>query len=376
MLKNQRSRFKNQLSNLHQILILFVLIFPSGLSFAQSDVGCSETLLNANKLYEQGLLSEAIELALPCSQETAPVSDRWKAHRLLAMVYLASSNNDLAKKSAEEMLELNPTYQTSSLNDPTELIKLLNSILLIPKLSFGLALSMGTNSTFPSITKEYIVADYNKTYTAKNSYLFGASVEYHFNEKFSLTGGLYSVNNKYNIDYKFNNWSVNVSNKLNYLNMPVMLEYALSPRIFGQKIRPTSGMWIPQKKLKVTLQAGVFGGRLLYSNSDFKSTYFPDNPIIEITENTLTNINTLSSRNSYQFGFITGIATSYEVGHGNLFLKMNFSKSLSNITKQSNRYNYTELSNDFYYLDDNVYLRSASISLGYSFYMNYQVIRK
>jgi len=352
------------------VIVLFV-IFQLGFSFGQSTSNCSEILLNANKLYEQGSLSEAIELALPCSQESAPVSDRWKAHRLLAMVYLASNNNDLAKKSAEEMLELNPTYQPSSLNDPIELIKLLKSILLIPKLSFGLALSMGTNSTFPSVTKEYIVADYNKTYTAKNSYLFGASVGYHFNEKFSLTGGLYSVNNKYNIDYQFNNWSVNVSNKLNYLNLPVMLEYALSSRILGQKIRPTSGTWIAQKKLKVTLQAGVFGGRLLYSSSDFSSTYLPDNTIRK-----LSNMNTISSRNLYQFGLITGIATSYEVGHGNLFLKMNFSKSLSNITKQSNRYNYTELSNDFYYLDDNVYLRSASISLGYSFYMNYQVIRK
>jgi hypothetical protein len=357
--------------SLKQNVIVLFVIFQLGFSFGQSTSNCSEILLNANKLYEQGSLSEAIELALPCSQESAPISDRWKAHRLLAMVYLASNNNDLAKKSAEEMLELNPTYQPSSLNDPIELIKLLKSILLIPKLSFGLALSMGTNATFPTVTKEYIVADYNKTYTAKNSYLFGASVGYHFNEKFSLTGGLYSVNNKYNIDYQFNNWSVNVGSKLNYLNLPVMLEYALSSRIFGQKMRPTSGTWIPQKKLKVTLQAGMFGGRLLYSSSDFSSTYLPDNTVRQ-----LWDMNTLSSRNLYQYGLIAGVATSYEVGHGNLFLKMNFSKSLSNITKQSNRYNYTELSNGFYYLDDNVYLRSASISLGYSLYMNYQVIRK
>jgi hypothetical protein len=162
-----------------------------------------------------------------------------------------------------------------------------------------------------------------------------------------------------------------VSNKLNYLNLPVMLEYALSSRIFGQKMRPTSGIWIPQKKLKITLQAGMFGGRLLYSSSDFSSTYLPDNTVRQ-----LSDMNTLSSRNLYQYGLIAGIATSYEVGHGNLFLKMNFSKSLSNITNQSNRYNYTELSNGFYYLDDNIYLRSASISLGYSLYMNYQVIRK
>jgi hypothetical protein len=142
------------------VIVLFV-IFQLGFSFGQSTSNCSEILLNANKLYEQGSLSEAIELALPCSQESAPVSDRWKAHRLLAMVYLASNNNDLAKKSAEELLELNPTYQPSSLNDPIELIKLLKSILLIPKLSFGLALSMGTNATFPTVTKEYIVAANN-----------------------------------------------------------------------------------------------------------------------------------------------------------------------------------------------------------------------
>ena len=97
-----------------QNIILLFVICQLGFSYGQTSSNCSEILVNANKLYEQGLLSEAIDLALPCSQETAPVSDRWKAHRLLAMLYLASSNNDLAKKSAEEMLELNPTYQTSS----------------------------------------------------------------------------------------------------------------------------------------------------------------------------------------------------------------------------------------------------------------------
>lgn len=339
---------------LNCLFIIFIIFFTSFHSFSQSKKSYAEILFDANKLYEQGQFSSALDLSISCTNKNVPESERWKAQRLLAMIYIADNKPDMARKSAEEMLELNPTYKPSQLNDPAQLIKLIKSVVVIPKLSLGMALSIGTNSTFPEITKQYVLADYNKTYTSQNSFQFGVSVGYNFNSKMSVDAGVYSSQNAYLINYEFANWKVAVANKLTYLNVPILLNYT----------------FFPHKNLRLFVQGGAFAGKLLYSVSDFTSTYNTEIP------NELKNLNTISSRNDYQFGLIGGLGARYELGQGNLFAKVNYNHSFTNISKSETRYKYPELSNTFYYADDDVLLRSVSISVGYAFYMNYKVIRK
>lgn len=168
--------------------IFFFLLFSSGFLLAQET--CAEKLVKANTLFEQGRIEEAIILSKPCASKSNDLTSRWQAYRMMAMAYLAIQQNEEARKAAEEMLELNPTYQSNLRNDPGEFIALLKSISVIPKFSLGLAFSAGANYTYPFVTATYTGAAYLKKYTVKQSYQFGAVAGYNFNKVLSLQLGM------------------------------------------------------------------------------------------------------------------------------------------------------------------------------------------
>jgi hypothetical protein len=166
------------------MLCVSLLAFSSfsNMLWAQS---CADRLEESAALYEKGLFSDVITLIKDCSQ-SEDKNEQWKAHRLLALAYLANNEQVLARQEAVNMLKLNPTYKGSSLRDPSELIKLLASITVIPKLSLGMALSIGTNSTIPKINDVYMVAEQVKNYQGQNSFQFGVSSTYQINQNFAL----------------------------------------------------------------------------------------------------------------------------------------------------------------------------------------------
>lgn len=335
------------------LIFMFIQFLLSGL-LAQPKEPFAEILLRANKLYEEGQFTEAIELATSCSMDEATLSDRWKAQRLLAMTYLADGQTDKARQAAENMLELNPTYKPNYLKDPTELINLLKSITVIPKFSLGLALSLGTNTTFPEISKGYVLADYYKTYTAKNSFQFGLSVDYSLNARMAVNAGLYASQKAYTITYEIPNRSMSVSEKLTYLDLPCLFRYSFSP----------------MKRLRYYVQGGAFAGYLLYSGNDFSTTYAPANQT-----NELKNLNSDSRRNNLNYGLAGGLGLSYKMGQGHVFIQANYFYSMSNITQTDTRYKYNDLLYTYFYADDDIFLHNLAISVGYSFFMNYKVIR-
>lgn len=337
----------------HFLPLLFVLTI-SFTAFSQPKESYTEVLVRANKMYEQGNFADAIALATSCTTADATVSDRWKAQRLLAMTYLADGQTDKARQSAENMLELNPTYKPSYLNDPTELIRLLKSITVIPKFSLGLALSLGTNTVFPEIPKGYSLSNYQKTYSSQSSFQFGLSLGYTLNTHMAIDLGLYASQKAYAISYEVTNWNVEVSERLTYMDFPVMFKYTI----------------FPEKRMRLYTQAGVYAGYLLFSGNDFSSTHTPDNKKYE-----LTDLNSAPRRNTYNLGLAGGIGVAYKTGRGHLFLQANYFNSFSNITNDETRYKYSDLTYTYFYADDDVILHNLAISLGYSFYMSYKVIR-
>lgn len=333
----------------------FFLLFPLLPAHAQSDESFAEILVKANKAYENGNFSEAISLATSCSIEKALLSDQWKVQRLLTIIYLADGQSDAARSSAEKMLQLNPTYKPNYLKDPAELIKLLKSITVIPKFSLGLALSLGTNSTFPEITKGFVLSDYNKTYTSKNSFQFGLSSGYTLSEHLSIDLGCLATRKTYQIDYALTNWSVTVDEKLTYLDFPLMLKYLLYPR----------------KRWHLTLQGGLYAGFLLFSENNFKAIFTPLNKSYE-----LSNINSANRRNLINYGLVGGVGGTYKIKEGDVYLQVNYYKSMANITDEVSRYTYNELVYNYFYEDDDMKLNNLSVSIGYAFYLNYKILQK
>ncbi|MFA6261689.1 MAG: porin family protein [Bacteroidia bacterium] len=337
------------------VVLLICMQLQLSPAFAQSEESFAEILVKANKAYENGNFNEAITLATSCSIEKAVLSDQWKVQRLLTIIYLADGQSDQARTSAEKMLELNPTYKPNYLKDPAELIKLLKSITVIPKFSLGLALSLGTNSTFPEITKGFVLSDYNKTYTSENSFQFGLSSGYTLSEHLQIDLGCLATRKAYQIDYALSNWNVSVDEKLTYLDFPLMAKYILYPR----------------KRWHITIQGGLFAGFLLFSENNFKATFTPQNKLYE-----LSNVNSTSRRNLFNYGFVGGVGGTYKIEEGDLYLQMNFYKSLANITNEASRYKYNELVYNYFYEDDDIILSNLSITIGYAFYLNYKILQK
>ncbi len=314
-----------------------------------------EMLIKAEKEYELGNLSEAESIIKSLDYEHAEISDQWKTQRLLAMIYITDNRQDEARVAAENMLELNPKYKPNYLKDPTELVKLLNNITIIPKFSLGLAFSIGSNTTFPQVTKTYTIADYDKTYTSKSGFQFGLTTGYALTQTSAIESGLYITQKSYDLSYGLYNWNMEVNENLTYLELPLTFKYSPSQK----------------RRLRLFIQGGAYVGYLLFSNNDFKTSNITNGLTFEIA-----NLNSKDRRNEFNFGIVTGLGLNYKLGEGNLFLQVNYYKSFSNITKETSRYNSNDLLFTYYYIDDDIILNNITFNIGYTFYMNYKIIRK
>jgi len=331
-------------------LLLLFLSFGQWLN-AQS---CLENLFKANKFLDAGKIDECISLVTPCCDKRNEESVRWQAYRLKSIGYILKGYTDSAKIAAENMLDINPTYTTNLLKDPKEFINLVKSVVVIPKFTIGLAFSAGSNTSFPEISKGYVVSDYTKTYTSRSGLQFGTNLGFYLNPSWVVELGIISTTKKFEINYPFNNWKVSVKEKLNYLDVPLTVKYII----------------MPKNKLRFFAQAGVFSGYLLYAYNDFKSTYIPQQQ-----DYTLTKLNIIDRRNRWNFGLIGGLGAYYKLKTGHLSVYANYFRSFTKINKAEKRYEYPEQIFTYYFVDDDITLHNISLSLGYTHYLNYKVYR-
>jgi opacity protein-like surface antigen len=330
----------------------FCFISFVGLAKSQD---CLENLYTANKLLDAGKTHECMALVAPCSSSKNDISARWQAYRLMSIAYILQGQNDSAKIAAENMLDLNPTYKPNLLRDPKAFINLVQSIVVIPKYTLGLAASIGRNSTFTEIPKGYVVADYKKTYTTnRTSYQLGTNLGIYFNPKLALDIGLYVTGKNYEINYSFSNWKVNVKERLNYLEIPITAKYIFKTI----------------NRTRFFAQAGVYAGYLLFSFNDFESNYNNSEQIFR-----LKNLNSLERRNRINYGYTAGLGLVYKLRNGHISLQADFYGSLAKINNPTKRYVYTEQIYTYFYVDDDIILHNLAINIGYSINMNYKVYR-
>jgi hypothetical protein len=294
-----------------------------------------------------------MSLATSCSIRKAGISDQWKAHRLLALIYLADNQMEKASESILSMLKLNPNYKPSTLKDPAELIKMIQSFTIIPKFSLGF--SLGSNTTFPEIHKSYVLANYTKNYIAQNSLQFGITIDYALNKNFGVCFGVLSSQKSFDIAYQFATWEVDIRERLTYVDCPLVLRFSISNA----------------KRARLNLFAGAFAGILTTSYNDFESAESMSKQKFE-----LENLNALSRRNKNNFGSVLGIGIDYPLFHGNLFLTANYYQSFSSITNLEAQAKYYELKYTYFYIDDNISLNNLAVQLGYAFHVSYKVLNR
>ncbi len=334
--------------------VIIILAFSSQL-YAQES--CREKLYHANNLYEKGQITEAIEIAKTCATSANTPAEQWQAYRLLAMAYLVTGPQNEARKAAEKMMELNPTYQPSTLKDPAELIRLLQSVKIIPKFTMGMAATVGGINTKPHATATYNGANYTKDYSSQNSWQGGLMAGYNINEIISIHSGLLATSKKYKINYKLENKEINVDERLTYFDIPLYARFSSRP----------------VKRFRFFADAGAYAGKLSSAHSDFKLT---DNTSGETkSEN---NLNAMDRKNKWEYGFLMGAGVMYKIGAVNVAFDARYFLSAysNNITNTDNRYKNDKLFYNYYYIDDDLRLNSIAFSISLLYGINYKVIKK
>lgn len=337
----------NKMIKPQHLIIFFLCLFMS--LEAYSD--CSDNLESANKLYEQGKFDEAIDLILPCS-ESEVSGEQWQVYKLLTKAYLGKQSIAEARAAAVHMLELNPTYQVNPRYDSKDLISLLKSINVIPKFSLGLTVMYGPNITLPRAINSYAPSAYEKTYSSKTGFQLGLVTGYNLNMNHGVDFNIIYNVKSYHINYDWSGDSYDVSETLNYFDFPLMYRYSFTTT----------------KQFRLSVLAGPYASILVNSYNDITLKGGS-----EMSE--LTHYGSTIRRNKATVGGLVGLAGSLKTkrGGGHVSFDLRYNRSFSNITKESTRYDNTTLLYDYSFLDDDIQLDYVSFSVGYHFYVKYQV---
>lgn len=322
-------------------------------SFLQAQ-DCQLILDQAKQQYNQGHFMEALTAIQNCSTEGAAPQIKWQAARLQALCYLALKETEKAREAGIRMLELNPRYQPNNLDDPSELIRLLESIPVISRFGIGIQFSPMSNFSLPEIRDVYTLNSMSKTYTGKNGYLIGIRGNYNFNQHWGMYLSLNALQKKYKLDYRFEQWTFQMEEKSTYLNIPLGVNYTFNP---GKKLRFYGSL------------AG-YSSYLLQGESSFSA----NNPEYQ-KDYSIQNVNSQTRRNAWDFGIGAGAGIIYAQRNGQLSFEINYLRSFRNINNPDTRYEFTRLMGDYYYLDDDIRLHSLTLQLGYVQYLNFRIIR-
>ncbi|MCB0733150.1 MAG: PorT family protein [Flavobacteriales bacterium] len=337
------------LKNIATSTLFLLLLLP----FIGKSQDCSERIDQAKKYYNNGQLAEIIQLLDTCQTELHG-NELWNVHRLLALSYLGLEKNSEARQHVIAMMEISPEKKPNVLTDPVDLIKLMNTVTIIPKFSLGFGVMVGPSLTIPRPYGAYMLTDQVKHYTGKNSLQFGLSSSYQFNTRLAMDLSVLVSTKSYDLDYSFGNWDMKMDEKLTYFDVPIYLRY-----LFPGK-----------KRLLPYGQAGLYGGYLLLGNNNFDATFTKDESSFE-----LININSANRRNRLDYGIGAGLGCMYKLKKGHLFFQANYLHSMANISDADKRYTYPDLQQSYQYLDDDMRLSMFSIGGGFAMYMGYKVIK-
>lgn len=333
------------------ILLLIFGLFQLQVA-AQQD--CAELLSRANGMYEAGQIAEVINLVSSCAQSGSE-KDRWQAYRLLSLAHLANSQRMEARTAAIGMLEINPSYRSTRLNDPVEFSNLLQSINVIPRFALGLAVSAGTNRSFLQIPASYVLGDYSKKYSARSGYQLGSSLSYYLSPVWMLSYSALLTTKGYTMDFEPAGWTSRETEQLTYLESPFSVRYILNP---NSRLRPFA-------------QAGLFGGYLLgdYVQLRAESAIY-ENRILE-----LEKADVLNRRNRFNWGFMAGLGAFYKLNEGQICVQLNYFQSMRQINKPEERYSNIDQMYNYFLVDDDMYIHNLSVSVGYDMILNYRVFK-
>jgi hypothetical protein len=334
------------------LLVAGLLLCFTNPVFSQDD--CSSKILEAQKLYDQGLIEGIPQMLAPCLEEGFTRAQKIEAYKLIILSYVLDDNQFDAEKTMVEFLKKYPEYETMP-NDPIEFVYLFESYRTTSVFSLGP--SIGFNLTDPRIIEPFTLFDKNQT-TTKNQMKPGFNVGVGFgrylsrkfllNLEFKFVSNSYSFEDAIRIPVAGSNDAINTvtyTERLRKLELPLTLAYEF-----------TLG------KTHYFVRGGFSAAKITSVAGHPSRKYSEELPALTSDYEDISDY-----RKNILYGGIVGAGIRYKVPRGMVMLDLRVNIGLKNIVRADRRYDNQNYLTKYYYLDDDFTINTVSLSAGYYF---------
>ena len=308
-----------------------------------------EALNNAEKLYENGHPTEALNILRENNSILADKTVRWRGFKLATLCYLTLNDADSARLMAKRLMSLNPTFIPNSATDPYDFQEIMKGFEPYTSIRFGI-LGAGALSFYATSVLRN-PGSFEKNYGSAASIGIGLSAEFRIRNNWWLSTNLINLPIRQRIEYAAADWQVKIDEDISALHWPVLLNY--------QK---------ETKKLGYAFGAGPylsFIGRSSY-NASFTSSIATENIVNQ-------QINSSDEKASVLYGYAFMGRVWRPALKGFWFIQAQFTGALNSV----NQFDYETLNrqmlSEFYFLPDDVLPMQLSLQVGYLFSLSYKV---
>ena len=329
-----------------RLAIHIILGFSLTLS-VHAQTSCTESLLSAQRLYNEGIIEEIPAIINPCIDNGFTRSERVEAYKLLILAYLFDDNQFEAENTITKFLREFPDYELMP-NDPIEFVYFYKTFKVIPKFSFGF--SAGANYSNPHVTQYYTTGNANDM-QSNDKWGFGYNLNFNIS---AYAKGRYGFNLGVNYgmqsysfeDEIYNFTKTTVQESITRITTPVSFTFDL-----------TTDKVIPYVRIGV---AGTF----LQT-----ATATPQRDFLNLEESPITgaDINLISKREFFNISAQPGVGLKIKSGKGFIFFDARYNYHLFNEVISTKRYDNQELWVKYYFLEDDFKVMSIDLSVGYNF---------
>jgi len=294
-------------------LLIFMLVGYARVSFSQDN--CSQVLVDAENLYEDGKIEEIPEFVHPCMKSGFTKEEKVQAYKLLSMVYAFLDEDEKADEAVLNLLKLDKEYTINEELDPAEFIEVFETFRTDP--IFRVGVKAGTNTNIFRIKETYEVpsnAENAGVYTPVSGFHGGISFDIPFKDKYEIVPELYYQSRSYNYSQFIPdlNGPSTFTETQSWLSLPVHFRYKYEK----WKIIPYGDI-------------GFSVNYLFISNlSSIETKNNASNSVVESPKQ-----NWIESRKPLNFYASAGLGARYKVPMGYLIIESRYGFHVNSITK-------------------------------------------
>jgi hypothetical protein len=324
----------------------FIILYLSALQiYAQNN--CSEKLLEAQKLFDAGMIEQTPELLKPCIGSGFTDIERVQAEKLIIQAYLFDNNITEADNAMFAFLNRNPGYEVIA-TDPAEFVQLFQTYKIVQVGSIGMNLGSSMNFFMP--TNIYSLngkaGDYNHVVF---NYQAGISYNHYLSKRFDI-----------NLEAYYSKFSYSYTNTFEYT---AGLKQTFNESFHNAEL-PISVLFKGSfnKKISYLIRAGAGMRYLIGSNAVAK---------LRAKESlTSAEIDMTSYRNPFQFMAIGGVGLAYNLKKSYILFDIRFNEGFMNLVNESKREKTNDLTELYLYNENDFMLHNLYFSIGYFYKFN------